>query len=129
MAIPSNGHTNSDIRRYLASRLPYRELIRFRAVGSLRRLEQYLDPSSGLRHLTLTTDAMIKAAEFWAFLRQRGIPTASPDALDADAILAGQAALAGQRGDTIAIATTNLAHLNRFPGIDARTWDQVRQES
>ena len=56
-----------------------RELIRIRAVGSLRRLEHYLDPSSGLRHLTLTTDAMIRAAEFWAFLRQMGIPTASPD--------------------------------------------------
>lgn len=89
-------------------------------------MEHYLDPSSGLRHLTLTTDAMIRAAEFWAFLRQMGIPTASPDALDADAILAGQAALAGQPGDTVTIATTNLAHLNRFPGIDARTWDQIR---
>jgi len=92
----------------------------------LRRLGYYLDPSGGLRHLTLTTAAIIKAAEFWAFLRQSGIPTASPDALDGDAILAGQAALAGQPGDTVTIATTNLAHLNRFPGIDAQTWDQIR---
>src|SRR5208282_5612603 len=68
----------------------------------------------------------LKAAEFWAFLRQSGIPTASPDALDADVILAGQAALAGQPGDTVTIATTNLAHLSRFPGIDAQTWDQIR---
>ena len=103
-----------------------RELIRIRAVGSLRRLGYYLDPNSGMKHLTLTTDAMIKAAEFWAFLRQSGIPTASADALDADAILAGQAALAGQPGDTVTIATTNLTHLNRFPGIDAQTWDQIR---
>jgi hypothetical protein len=103
-----------------------RELIRIRAVGSLRRLDYALDPSSGFDHLTLTTDAIIKAAEFWAFLRQSGIPTASPDALDADAILAGQAALAGLPGDTVTIATTNLAHLNRFPGIDAQTWDQIR---
>jgi hypothetical protein len=102
-----------------------RELFRIRAVGSLRRLEYYLDPTGGLIHLTLSTDAMIKAAEFWAILRQSGIPTASPDALDADAILAGQAALAGQPGDTVTIATTNLAHLNRFPGIDAQTWDQI----
>ena len=85
-------------------------------MGSLRRLEYYLDPSGGLRHLTLTTDVIIKAAEFWAFLRQSGIPTASPDALDADAIFAGQAALPGQPGDTVTIATTNLAHLSRFPG-------------
>jgi hypothetical protein len=103
-----------------------RELIRIRAVGSLRRLGYYLDPNGGLKHLTLTSDSIIKAAEFWAFLRQTGIPTASPDALDADAILAGQAALAGQPGDTVTIATTNLAHLSRFPGIDAQSWDQIR---
>ena len=103
-----------------------RELLRIRAVGTLRRLDYALDPSSGLDHSALKTDAIIKAAEFWAFLRQSGIPTASPDALDADAILAGQAALAGQPGDTVTVATTNLAHLNRFPGIDARTWDQIR---
>jgi hypothetical protein len=103
-----------------------RELLRIRAVGSLRRLDYYLDPNGGLKYLTLSTDVMIKAAEFWAVLRQSGIPTASPDALDADAILAGQAALAGQPGDTVTIATTNLAHLNRFPGIDAQIWDQIR---
>ncbi len=76
--------------------------------------------------MTLTTDAIIKAAEFWAFLRQAGIPTASPDSLDADAILAGQAALASRPGDTVTIATTNLAHLIRFPGIDAQIWDRIQ---
>jgi hypothetical protein len=104
----------------------HRELFRIRAVGGLRRLDHALDPGSGFRHLTLSTDAIIKAAEFWALLRQSGIPTASPDAIDADAILAGQAAFAGQPGDTVTIATTNLAHLSRFPGIDAQTWDQIR---
>jgi hypothetical protein len=103
-----------------------RELFRIRAVGSLRRLERYLARRSGLIHLPPTTDAMIKAAEFWAFVRQTGVPTASPDALDADAILAGQAALAGQPGDAVTIATTNLAHLSRFPGIDAQTWDRIQ---
>ena len=103
-----------------------RELVRIRAIGSLRRLEYYLDPSGGLGHLTLTTDAIIKAAGFWAFLRQSGIPTASPDALDANGILRSQAALAGQPGDIVTISTTNLAHLNRFPGIDAQTWVQIR---
>jgi len=73
----------------------------------------------GFEHVRLTIDAIVKVAEFWAFLRQAGLPTASPDAFDADAILAGQAALAGQPGDTVTIAMTNLAHLIRFPGIDA----------
>ncbi len=90
-----------------------------------RCLDYALDPQSGFDHLVLTTDAIIKAAEFWAFLGQSRIPTASPDALDADAILAGQAALACHPGDTVTIATTNLAHLNRFPGIDAQIWDKI----
>ena len=102
-----------------------RELLRIRAVGSLRRLDYALDPSSGFEHLLLTADAIVKVAEFWAFLRQSGIPTSSPDSLDADAILAGQAALAGQPGDTVTIATTNLAHLNPFPDIDAQNWDHI----
>jgi hypothetical protein len=80
----------------------------------------------GIEHLPLTIDAIVRVAEFSAFLRQSGIPTSSPDALDADAILAGQAALVGQPGDTVTIATTNLAHLIRFPGIDAQIWDQIR---
>ena len=94
--------------------------------GSLWRLDRYLDPNSGLGHLPLSTDAIIKAAEFWASVRHVGIPTASPDALYADAILAAQAALAGLPGDTVTIATTNLGHLSRIPGIDAQTWDQIR---
>jgi predicted nucleic acid-binding protein len=110
-----------DIARYEVRR----ELLCIRAVGSLRRLDYALDPSSGFEHLLLTADAIVKAAEFWAFLRQSGIPTSSPDSLDADAILAGQAALAGQPGDTVTIATTNLAHLNRFPDIDAQNWDHI----
>ncbi len=55
-----------------------RELIRIRAFGSLRRLDYALDPSSGFDHLALTTDAIIKAAEFWAFLRQTGCPRLRP---------------------------------------------------
>src|SRR5262245_40836876 len=62
-----------------------RELLRIRAVGSLRRLDFALDRKSGFRHLTLSTDAVIKAAEFWAAVRHLGVPTAAPDALDADA--------------------------------------------
>jgi hypothetical protein len=97
-----------------------RELFLIRAIGSLRRLEYYLDSSGGLMLLTLAMDAMIKAAEFWALLRQSCVPTSSPDALDGDAILAGQP------GYIVTIAPTKLAHLNRFPGIDARVWDQIQ---
>ena len=115
-----SGRLHPDIAHYEVRR----EHLRIRAVGSLRRLDFALDPSSDFEHLLLTADAIIKAAEFWAFLRQSVLPTSSPDALDADAILAGQAALAGQFGDTVTIATTNLAHSNRFPGIDVEIWDR-----
>jgi hypothetical protein len=52
-----------------------RELFRIRAVGSLRRLEYYLDPTGGLIHLTFSTDAMIKNA---GCLESSGIPADRP---------------------------------------------------
>lgn len=73
----------------------------------------------------ITTDAMLKAAEFWANLRRGGQPTAGPWDLDADAILAGSAALVGSAGDVVTVATTNVRHLRRFPGIDAREWTAI----
>jgi hypothetical protein len=65
---------------------------------------------------------MLRAAAFWADARQRGVPTASPDALDADCIIAAMAATAFHPSDTVTIATSNVSHLARFPGIDARDW-------
>jgi hypothetical protein len=38
-----------------------RELFRIRAIGSLRRLEYYLDPSGGLMHLTSSMDAVMSS--------------------------------------------------------------------
>ena len=55
-----------------------------------------VDPAGGVELPLVTTDAIVRAAEFWAMVRQSGIPTPSPDVLDADAILVGQAALAGR---------------------------------
>ena len=51
------------------------------------------------------------AAEFWSQVRRAGLPTADPQALDADCILAAQATLLGGPGDDIVIATTNVGHL------------------
>lgn len=42
-----------------------------------------------------------------------------------DAILAGVAATIGSPGNPVVIATTNVGHLSRFPGIDARPWEQI----
>ena len=80
-----------------------------------------------VRHLYLpiTTDAMRLAAGFWAVLQATGQRTASDTSLDADAILAAQAALAGGPGDIVTVATSNVRHLTRFPGVDAREWASI----
>ena len=59
-----------------------------------------------------------QAALFWADARQRGIPTASPDALDADVILAACATTIGQPGDQVIVAAMNVGLLSRY--CDAR---------
>ncbi|HEV3168255.1 MAG TPA: hypothetical protein VGZ22_29900 [Isosphaeraceae bacterium] len=99
-----------------------RELLRLGQTPGLRRLDLL---TSRLQYAEITTTVMRKAAEFWADVRQRGLPTASDLALDADAILAAQTALIGGPGDTVTVATGNVAHLARFPGIDARNWETI----
>jgi len=99
-----------------------RELLRLGASAGLRRLDAL---KARLVYLPITTSAMLAAAEFWALMRQTGLPTAGPGELDADAILAGQADTAGGPGDTVTIATTNVRHLGRFPGIDAQPWATI----
>ncbi|WP_435015875.1 type II toxin-antitoxin system VapC family toxin [Tundrisphaera sp. TA3] len=100
-----------------------RELLR---IGASRKLSNLASLRARLLRAEVTEDAWIKAAEFWALVRRAGKPTANPEALDADAILAGVAATLGMPGDDVVIATTNVRHLTRFPGIDAREWRAVR---
>ena len=94
-----------------------RELIRAGRAESVRRLDEL---ARRVRYLPITTDVMRTAAELWAEARNRGRPTAPPEALDCDVILAAQARHAG--GAAI-IATTNVAHLAQF--VDAVEWDEV----
>ena len=97
-----------------------RELLRVGATAGLRRLDQV---KITLDYLPLDTAAMLLAAEHWAETRRAGRPTASPDALDGDCILAAQATLAAGPGDLVIVATTNVAHLGRF--VDARSWESI----
>jgi hypothetical protein len=84
-----------------------------------------LDAISATSFLPITRAAMLKAAEFWALLRNASIGTADPKELDCDAILAAQAITAAQPGDTVIIATENIGHLSRFPGIVAQSWEYI----
>lgn len=96
-----------------------RELIRSGATAGLRRLD---DLHRTCRLVPLSSAAIERASELWAHVRRAGRPTAPDEALDGDAILAAQALVAGETGDEVVIATTNVAHLARFPGVDARLW-------
>jgi predicted nucleic acid-binding protein len=99
-----------------------RELIRAGARTGLGRLDSLAADSV---YDPITTPIMRKAADFWADLRRRGQPTAGDESLDADAILAAHAALIGNPGDTVTVATSNSRDLARFPGIDARDWPSI----
>ena len=55
----------------------------------------------GLSYQPVSIAAWRQAAHFWADARQFGRPTAAPDALDADVLLAACAATIGQLGDRV----------------------------
>ena len=80
---------------------------------------------SAIDYLPITTAAMLKAAEFWADARRRGLPTAPEAALDADVILAAQAALLTgmAKPSDVLVATDNVGHLGRF--VTARRWQDI----
>lgn len=73
-------------------------------------------------YLPITTSAMRLAAVFWAQARQQGQPTASDRNIDADVILAAQAAALGI--SDFVIATTNVKHLSRF--VPAELWENIK---
>src|SRR5258708_4409811 len=79
-----------------------RELVRGQRTQSIARLDAL---KQAIGYVPLTTDAMLKAAEFWADVRNRGLPTADEKALDGDVILAAQAALLTNGEDEAVIAT------------------------
>lgn len=97
-----------------------RELLRAGKVAGIRRLDQL---KTTITYRPITTEVMLKAAEFWAEARRRGRPTADPKALDGDVILAAQAVLVADEGNEVIIATTNVGHLSQF--VDAREWQLI----
>jgi predicted nucleic acid-binding protein len=97
-----------------------RELLRVGATAGIGRLDRV---KAMLDFAPITSDVMLRAAELWADARRRGRPTASPDTLDGDCILAATALGAAAPGDVVTVATDNVRHLGLF--VDARPWDQI----
>jgi len=91
------------------------ELIRAGKRKSVRKLDALIRQAA---YLPLDTATMRRAAELWAQARNRGTPTAPPEALDADVILAAQAEKAGA-----IVATENVGHLAR--SVTARHWRDI----
>lgn len=97
-----------------------RELLRANKVTGLAKLDQL---KSELIYLPITTEVMLKAAELWAVVRQKGKPTADDKALDGDVILAAQALLLQGYGHDVIVATSNIKHLSLF--VKAREWETI----
>ena len=99
-----------------------RDLVRRGAAVQLGRLNGLVNR---LDYLPVSSAAWLRAADLWAYLRRVGLPTADALSLDADAVIAGQALTLAPTGDRVTVATTNVGHLARFPGVDARDWRQI----
>ncbi len=86
-----------------------RELLRAHKTNGLAALDKLIEM---IEYLPITTTAMRQAAAFWAQARQQGHPTAGDNTIDADVILAAQAATIGDAN--VVVAATNVKHLSRF---------------
>jgi predicted nucleic acid-binding protein len=98
-----------------------RELLRRGARIRLQRLDELKQIGN---YQPITTDAMLQAAAFWAQARNQRYQTADNTSLDADVILAAQAATFNASGCQVEVVTLNVGHLSRY-GISAKPWDQV----
>ena len=94
-----------------------RELTRLVLAGQLppsrfQRLDQL---AAFCRYLPVSTTMWRRAAEFWADARLRGLPTAGSTALDADVLVAAQAAEV-----SATVVTNNPGHIKRW--VPVRIW-------
>ncbi len=85
-----------------------RELIR---AGRTRGIERLDELANAIGYVTIDTDVMRRAAEFWAQARNQGYTTADDAALNADMILAATAQLLAEGGWSVTVATSNVGHL------------------
>jgi predicted nucleic acid-binding protein len=95
-----------------------RELLRANKIKGIKRLDEL---ANLIEYLAITTDAMGKAALFWAQARQQGQPTAGDKTIDGDMILIAQAVTLSVKN--LIIVTTNVGHLSKF--VRADLWQNI----
>ena len=118
-------HIRVGVRFYVPEIVDYelrRELLRLGKRTALARLDAFIQARPE-RFLRLTSPALQLAAELWARARRLGTPTADPQALDVDVILAAQALTAGFPPGEFTVATANLGHLSLF--VPATIWNAI----
>jgi hypothetical protein len=99
-----------------------RELLRAGKLTSVARLDAFIAVPMD-RYFPISTEAMRLAAQFWADLRNKGLPTADPKELDADVILCAQAIALRVPASELVVATTNVGHLARM--VAAAEWRTI----
>jgi predicted nucleic acid-binding protein len=94
-----------------------RELSRLIRAGQLpaSRLNRLDQLASVFTYLPVSTATWRRAADFWGDARLHGLPTGSPAALDADVLVAAQAAEV-----QATVVTNNPGHLSRW--VPVRAW-------
>ncbi|HEX6030860.1 MAG TPA: hypothetical protein VFY90_05465 [Tepidiformaceae bacterium] len=97
-----------------------REVVRLRQQVSLERLDQL---PAGFPYAPITTRIIVRATELWAQARRSGRPTADPQALDTDVILAATPLELTSQASDVVVATSNVGHLAQF--VDARPWQTI----
>ena len=101
-----------------------RELLRAGKTSGLGRLNRFIE---GADYLPISTAAMREAARLWAEVRNAGLVTAPPLALDGDTVLAGQVlawcAAEGVPLSDTRTASVNVRHLARF--VPSDTWENI----
>jgi predicted nucleic acid-binding protein len=98
-----------------------RELEQRHAAAQILRLQAF--SLRAHRFLPLTRPHLESAAKLWGKARNLGLPTADPQALDGDVILAAQALSLEIAAPRLIVATTNPAHLSRYVAADL--WSNI----
>lgn len=98
-----------------------RELVRAGKTKGIAKLDSL---KNVFNYLPITTPAMLRAADLWAYARQQGISTGDPKKLDIDVILCAQALTMSVPAAVIIVATANVSHIARF--VSADLWTNIK---